>query len=59
MRLTREGLEGAERARCVLAEAEVDHDDVTETLEKEGLWKFTGSFDETMGVIRERPRVCA
>ncbi len=50
----KEGLEDAKRLPRILAEAGVDYEDVTETLEKEGVAKFTDSFDELLEGIREK-----
>jgi len=52
----KENLEEARRLPRQLAEAGVDYDDVTETLEKEGVQKFSDSFDELLEVIREKSR---
>lgn len=52
----KEGIEDAKRLPRELAEAGVDYDDITETLEKEGVEKFTDSFDELLGEIREKGR---
>ena len=38
------------------AEAGVDYDDVTETLEREGVEKFAQSFDELLAGIRASSR---
>ena len=48
-------LEGVKKARKLLeklAEAGVDYDDVTDTLEEEGVQKFADSFDEIVESIR-------
>jgi transaldolase len=50
----KEGLEEARRLPRILAEAGVDYEDVTETLEKEGVQKFTDSFEELLEVIRQK-----
>jgi len=45
---------GVEDARRVLAELEragIDYDDVTETLEREGVEKFSGAFEELMQAL--------
>src|SRR5256885_1363580 len=50
-------LEGVDDARALLlqlAEAGVDYDDVTDTLEEEGVQKFADSFDEIVASIREK-----
>lgn len=52
----KEGLDDAKRLPRVLAEAGVDYEDVTETLEKEGVAKFMDSFDELLDEIREKGR---
>ncbi len=46
------GLEKAEQLLVKLAEAGVDYDDVTETLEREGVEKFDASFEELLEGIR-------
>jgi transaldolase len=50
----KEGIEDAKRLPRLLAEAGVDYDDVTETLEKEGVAKFFDSFEELLDEIREK-----
>ncbi len=45
------GLEEAHKLLERLAAAGVDYDDVTETLEREGVEKFSASFDELMGTL--------
>jgi transaldolase len=48
---------GLEEARALferLAEAGVDYDDVTDTLEEEGVQKFADSFDELLDGIRAK-----
>jgi transaldolase len=52
----KEGIEDAKRLPRILAEAGVDYDDVTETLEKEGVAKFAESFDDLLDEIREKGR---
>jgi transaldolase len=37
-----------------LAAAGVDYDDVTDTLEREGVEKFAGAFDELLGALEEK-----
>ncbi len=37
-----------------LARAGVDYDDVTETLEREGVEKFAASFEQLMQSLREK-----
>jgi transaldolase len=49
--------EGVDEARSLFEELEkagVDYDDVTATLEKEGVEKFADSFDDLMEVIEEK-----
>ncbi len=51
--------QGLDEARALfdrLAEAGVDYDDVTETLEREGVKKFSDSFDELLEGIRATSR---
>jgi len=48
------GLEEAERVFEDLARAGVDYDDVTDTLEREGVEKFADSFSELMEVLRAK-----
>lgn len=52
----KEGIEDARRLPRILAEAGVDYEDVTETLEQEGVQKFSDSFDELLEGIREKTR---
>jgi transaldolase len=50
-------LEGVDEAHALLqklAEAGVDYDDVTDTLEQEGVQKFSDSFDQIVESIREK-----
>jgi transaldolase len=47
-------LDLARRVLEQLAEAGVDYDDVTETLEREGVEKFAASFDELMKALSEK-----
>jgi transaldolase len=50
-------LDGVKKARKLLdklAEAGVDYDDVTETLEEEGVQKFSDSFDQIVESIRAK-----
>jgi len=49
-----EGLDEATTLLGQLAEAGVDYDDVTDTLEAEGVQKFADSFDEIIESIREK-----
>jgi transaldolase len=48
------GLGKARKLLEELAEAGVDYDDVTETLEEEGVQKFADSFEELLGGIRAK-----
>jgi transaldolase len=50
------GIDEAHRVFEDLAEAGVDYDDVTETLEREGVQKFADSFDELLTGIEETSR---
>ncbi len=45
------GLDDAERVLRELAQAGVDYDDVTDTLEREGVEKFADSFDELLAAL--------
>ena len=50
-------LDGLDEAKVLveqLAEAGVDYDDVTDTLEADGVQKFADSFDEITESIREK-----
>jgi transaldolase len=49
-----EGVEEAEELLAELAEAGVDYGDVTETLEREGVEKFSDSFAEALDGIRQK-----
>jgi transaldolase len=49
-----EGIDDAERLLERLAEAGVDYDDVTATLEREGVEKFSDSFAELTDGIRAK-----
>jgi transaldolase len=49
-RLT-EGLDDAERVLRELAQAGVEYDEVTDTLEREGVEKFADSFDELLAAL--------
>ncbi|MFI4991521.1 MAG: transaldolase [Solirubrobacterales bacterium] len=53
LRLT-EDLEGAERVFAELAEAGIDYDDLTETLEREGVEKFSQSFSELLEALESK-----
>jgi transaldolase len=48
------GLEEAHRVLAELARVGVDYDDVTETLEREGVEKFADSFAQLMASLREK-----
>jgi transaldolase len=50
----REGFDEARALLQKLAEAGVDYDDVTETLEEEGVQKFADSFDQIVDSIRAK-----
>jgi transaldolase len=50
------GLEDARRVFDELERAGVDYDDVTDTLEREGVEKFSNSFDELLSALREKQR---
>ena len=50
----REGIAEAERLLDELRKVGIDYDDVVETLEDEGVRKFSDSFDELMDVIRAK-----
>ncbi len=52
-RLARD-LDGARRVFADLAQAGVDYDDVTDTLEREGVEKFAASFDELLGALEAK-----
>jgi transaldolase len=52
----RDGVGKAERLLGTLREAGVDYEDVVETLEDEGVRKFTDSFDELLDGIRAKHR---
>ena len=49
-----EGVDDAKALLAKLAEAGVDYDDVTETLEAEGVQKFADSFDQIVESIRAK-----
>jgi transaldolase len=51
-----EGLDEARRLLDQLAAAGVDYEVVTETLEREGVEKFSASFDELLAGIRDKRR---
>src|SRR5215218_705380 len=50
------GLDEAKRVLEQLAQVGVDYDDVTATLEKEGIQKFTDSFEELLNAIEAKRR---
>jgi transaldolase len=50
------GLDEAHRVLEQIAEAGVDYDDVTDTLEREGVEKFSDSFDELLAGIETSAR---
>ena len=49
-------LDGARRVFAQLEQAGVDYKDVTDTLEREGVEKFSDSFDELMSALEEKHR---
>jgi transaldolase len=49
-----QGLDDAREVLAKLAQVGVDYDDVTDVLEKEGVEKFTTSFEELKQGIREK-----
>jgi transaldolase len=57
-RLTR-GLDDARRVFDELERAGVDYEDVTDTLEREGVEKFANSFDELLSALRDKQRSLA
>jgi transaldolase len=50
----REGFDDARALLQKLADAGVDYDDVTETLEQEGVQKFADSFEQIVESIRAK-----
>jgi transaldolase len=48
------GLEEARRVFAELEQAGIDYDDITDTLEREGVEKFAESFDELMKALRAK-----
>jgi len=48
------GIEDAERVFAELEQAGVDYEDVTETLEREGVEKFADSFNELMDALQAK-----
>ena len=55
----RAGLAPARQLLSELAAAGVDYDDVTETLEREGVQKFSDSFQELLKALHEKRRALA
>ena len=53
------GIEQARKLFEKLREAGVDYDDVTATLEREGVEKFSESFDELLEALHEKRRSLA
>jgi transaldolase len=53
------GLQEARRLLSELADAGVDYDDVTETLEREGVQKFSDSFQQLLDALREKTSALA
>jgi transaldolase len=53
------GLEEARGLFSDLAAAGLDYDDLTETLEREGVQKFSDSFDELLEALREKRKSLA
>ncbi len=49
-------VEGARQVFAELQAAGVDYDDVTDTLEREGVQKFSDSFSELLDGIRAKQR---
>jgi transaldolase len=50
------GLEEAHQLLDELAGAGVDYDDLTETLEREGVEKFSDSFEKLLETLNEKRR---
>jgi transaldolase len=50
----KEGLDEAHRLFGELARAGLDYEDVTDTLEREGVEKFSASFDELLEALGEK-----
>jgi transaldolase len=48
------GLDGARKLLDELARAGVDYDDLTDTLEREGVEKFAAAFDELIASLQEK-----
>ena len=53
------GLEDAKAVLEKLARAGVDYDDVTDTLEREGVEKFAEAFEQLMRSLREKQQTLA
>jgi transaldolase len=53
------GVDDARRVFDELERAGVDYDDVTDTLEREGVEKFSRSFDELLNALREKQQSLA
>jgi transaldolase len=53
------GLDDAQLVFDELERAGVDYDDVTDTLEREGVEKFSGAFDELLDALRDKQRSLA
>jgi transaldolase len=53
------GVEQAKRLLADLAAAGVDYDDLTDTLEREGVEKFSASFDELLEALGEKQAALA
>ena len=47
-------VDAAHKLFADLAAAGIDYDDVSDTLEREGVQKFSDSFDELLGGIRAK-----
>ncbi|MGB3633501.1 MAG: transaldolase family protein, partial [Rubrobacteraceae bacterium] len=54
-----EGLDDARQLLKDLEEAGIDYDEITELLEKEGVQKFSDSFDELLGEIEQQTKKVA
>jgi transaldolase len=54
-----DGLEEAQQLLHELADAGVDYDDLTQTLEREGVEKFSASFDQLQGALGEKSAALA
>jgi transaldolase len=49
-----QGLDGARKLLDELAQAGVDYDDLTDTLEREGVEKFSAAFDELIAALHQK-----